>query len=412
MKDYRSIKIEDYTYDLPEERIAKYPKKNRDESKLLHFSDGEISTSIFKDLPDLLKTDDLLVFNNAKVIQARLAFQKETGANIEIFCLEPHEPADYNLAFQATGQSEWKCLVGNLKKWKSDYLYKNIEINGLNYQIGAKKVGASGNAVIVKFEWYDVDSECLCSSLTFGDILENIGSTPLPPYLNRKAEKEDKNRYQTVYAKQKGSVAAPTAGLHFTDNVFEKLGKKGIKTKEVTLHVSAGTFRPVQSETIEGHEMHEEHFEIKMYVLEQLINHSGRVISVGTTSVRTLESLYWMGVKLINNESEPFAISQWEAYEMAKDIDLKTSLGTIKSYMVKNELTVLLASTRIIIVPGYDFKVIKGLVTNFHQPQSTLLLLIAGVIGNKWKDVYDYALANDYRFLSYGDSSLFFIDEK
>ncbi len=409
MKDYRSIRIEDYTYELPDNRIAKYPKENRDESKLLHFEEGEISTSIFKNLPDLLKSDDLLVFNNAKVIQARLAFQKETGANIEIFCLEPHEPADYNLAFQATGQCEWKCLVGNLKKWKSDYLYKNIEINGLNYQIGAKKVGTSGNAVIIKFEWYDVDSECLCSSLAFGDILENIGSTPLPPYLNRKAEKEDKNRYQTVYAKQKGSVAAPTAGLHFTDNVFETLNVKGIITAEVTLHVSAGTFRPVQSETIEGHEMHEEHFEIKIDVLELLINHSGRVISVGTTSVRTLESLYWMGVKLINNESEPFVINQWEAYEMPENIDLKTSLGAIKNYMEQNKLTVLPASTRIIIVPGYDFKVIKGLVTNFHQPQSTLLLLIAAVIGNKWKEVYNYALANDYRFLSYGDSSLFMV---
>ncbi len=409
MKDFKSIRIEDYTYNLPEERIAKYPKEKRDESNLLHFADDTIKTTAFKKLPELLNSEDLLVFNNAKVIQARMAFKKETGANIEIFCLEPYQPADYNLAFQATGQCEWKCLVGNLKKWKEGYLRKTIEINGIEYELRASKLAASGNAVIISFEWQVFDSEVVVRGLTFGEILENTGSTPLPPYLNRKAEKADKDRYQTVYAKQKGSVAAPTAGLHFTEKVFKNLTEKGIKTQEVTLHVSAGTFRPVKSNTIEGHEMHEEHFEIKMEVLDQLLKNTGRVISVGTTSVRTLESLYWIGVKLINKEPEPFLISQWEVYEKNGDIDLQTSFGAIKRYMEINQITILPASTRIIIVPGYKFKVINGLVTNFHQPQSTLLLLIAAVIGQKWKDVYNYALANNYRFLSYGDSSLFFL---
>ena len=406
MSDYKNIRIEDYTYDLPDERIARYPKKNRDESKLLHFKHKNIVTTVFKSLPDLLSANDLLIFNNAKVIQARLAFKKETGASIEIFCLEPHQPADYNLAFQAKEKAQWKCLVGNLKKWKSGRLTKMIEIDGKAYNLAARQIAKAGNAVIIGFEWQMVDNQGDIDVLTFGEILERTGSTPLPPYLNRKAEKEDKDSYQTVYAKQKGSVAAPTAGLHFTDSVFGELEKKGIRKQELTLHVSAGTFRPVQSETIEGHDMHEEHFEVSIDMLEAVLNQTDRVISVGTTSVRTLESLYWMGVKLINKEPDPFLISQWEVYEKNGNVDLQMSFGAIKSYMEENQQTILPASTRIIIVPGYHFKVINGLVTNFHQPQSTLLLLIAAVIGNKWKEVYEYALANDYRFLSYGDSSL------
>jgi len=300
-------------------------------------------------------------------------------------------------------------MVGNLKKWKTGLLYKNIGIRGNSYRLEAEKTGTSGNAVIIRFKWQCVDSKGVIPELSFGDILENTGSTPLPPYLNRKAEQEDKNRYQTVYAKQKGSVAAPTAGLHFTNEVFNELKKKSISKYEVTLHVSAGTFRPVKSETIEGHEMHEEHFEVEISTLDRLLNHTGRIFAVGTTSVRTLESLYWMGVKLVNNETDCFVINQWEVYEKGKDIDLQTSFKAIKHYMEQNELHVLQATTRIIIVPGYKFEVVKGLVTNFHQPQSTLLLLIAAVVGDKWKDVYSYALANDYRFLSYGDSSLLMV---
>ena len=409
MEEYKNIRIADYTYHLPDERIAKYPKENRDESKLLYLEGKSIKTEEFKKLPDLLESNDLLVFNNAKVIQARLAFKKETGAHIEIFCLEPHNPADYNLAFQEKEQCEWKCMVGNLKKWKAGSLYKNIGINGVSYRLAAEKTGASGNAVLIRFKWQHVDNKRDVEDISFGDILENTGSTPLPPYLNRKAEQEDKDRYQTVYAKQKGSVAAPTAGLHFTGGVFDQLQKKNIKREEVTLHVSAGTFRPVKSETIDGHEMHEEHFEITINTLDHFLNHAGRILAVGTTSVRTLESLYWMGVKLIDSEKDPFLINQWEVYKKRSDIDLTTSFAAIKSYMEQIQLTALQATTRIIIVPGYQFKVIKGLVTNFHQPQSTLLLLIAAVVGENWKDVYSYALANDYRFLSYGDSSLFFV---
>lgn len=404
MEDYKNIRIEDYTYQLPDDRIAKYPKERRDESKLLHFTNEAINSFEFKHLPELLEEDDLLVFNNAKVIQARLAFKKETGAKIEIFCLEPHKPADYNLAFQAKGQSEWKCMVGNLKKWKTGSLYKNIGINGHSYRVEAQKVDSFENAVIVKFIWKSLDKEN-SNELSFGDILENIGNTPLPPYLNRKVEKEDKDRYQTIYAKQKGSVAAPTAGLHFTDNVLSNLEKKGIQTQQITLHVSAGTFRPVKSETIEGHDMHEEHFEISLNCINNLLKRKGRIVAVGTTSVRTLESLYWIGVKLISKEEDAFSISQWEVYNKGEQTTLNEALEAIKSYIEKEELDIIQAVTRIIIVPGYKFKVIKGLVTNFHQPQSTLLLLIAAIVGLKWKEIYNYALDNNYRFLSYGDSS-------
>lgn len=406
-KNYKNIRIEDYSYQLQEEKIAKYPKAKRDESKLLHLKNDLIETATFKQLTELLEPSDLLVFNNAKVIQARLGFNKETGAGIEIFCLEPHQPSDYNIAFQANERCEWKCLVGNLKKWKDGKLYKNIEINGVSYRLEAERTGSEGNAVIIEFKWQCVDKKHDGTLLSFGEILENTGTTPLPPYLNRKAEIEDKTRYQTIYAKNKGSVAAPTAGLHFTENVFKSLKEKGINSQNITLHVSAGTFRPVKSETIEGHEMHEEHFEIEKSCLENLINHKGRFIAVGTTSVRTLESLYWMGVKLIKKMKVPFKVSQWEVYEQTSEIKLSEALMELKLYMDSNNLTVLQATTRIIIVPGYNFKVISGLVTNFHQPQSTLLLLIAAVIGDKWKDVYHYALTNNYRFLSYGDSSLF-----
>jgi len=405
----KNISIKDYTYQLPDEKIAKFPLENRDDSKLLYRQNSGIKNIKFKNLPGLLKKDDLLVFNNAKVIQARLAFKKETGANIEIFCLEPHKPADYNLSFQSINRCEWKCLVGNLKKWKTGSLRKEIEINNHKYIIEAKKIEQNGTSVIIGFSWHSLDF--LNQEISFADILEQTGKTPLPPYLNREAEKSDKIRYQTVYAKQKGSVAAPTAGLHFTDNVFNELDANGIKKLELTLHVSAGTFRPVKSETIEGHTMHEEHFRLEKSFLEQLIKQKGRVLAVGTTSVRTLESLYWLGVKLLENPDiiEGLVIGQWEVYSMNKNISLKDSLFALIKYLENKETDFLEAVTQIIIVPGYKFQVIDGLITNFHLPQSTLLLLIAAVVGDGWKKIYDYALTNDFRFLSYGDSSLFWV---
>ena len=409
IEDYQNISIEHFTYHLPDERIAKYPLKNRDDSKLLFFDKGIIKHTRFKKLPDLLKKHDLLVFNNAKVIQARLNFYKDTGAKIEIFCLEPHDPADYNLAFQAKGRAQWKCMVGNLKKWKSGKLNKQITISGKNYTLSAEKAGQLENSVIIEFNWKPESIEE--EHITFGDILDIAGKTPLPPYLNREAVAEDKNTYQTIYAKKEGSVAAPTAGLHFTDSLIIDLKDRGIDTLELTLHVGAGTFRPVKSKTIGGHEMHEEHFRVEKSFLQKLIDHSGRIIAVGTTSVRTLESLYYLGVKLIENPSSGLVIGQWEAYSLPDKYTVKQSFEALLNYMDKQGDEYLDALTRIIIVPGYNFKVIDGLITNFHQPQSTLLLLIASIIGEKWKDVYRYALDNDFRFLSYGDSSLFFVDK-
>jgi S-adenosylmethionine:tRNA ribosyltransferase-isomerase len=404
-KAYKNIKIEDFNYPLDESRIAKYPEGSRDESKLLSYDGLNINTFQFKQLPELLQENDLLVFNNAKVIQARLDFCKATGAQIEIFCLEPHLPADYNLAFQVHEECQWKCLVGNLKKWKSGVLVKHIHINDIEYTIEARHIDGTTNAEIIQFKWYRTDIKIDNEHISFGDILESVGSTPLPPYLNREAESSDKIRYQTVYARQKGSVAAPTAGLHFTEEVFDAMATKGISKEYITLHVGAGTFRPVKSPTIDGHEMHEEHFEISRETLEHLLEHEGRIISVGTTSARTLESIHRIGAKLIRNEDKPFQVSQWEVYEKPFQMNFKESMQAIIEYMDKNQVQQLKASTSIIIVPGYQFKTIKGLITNFHQPQSTLLLLIAAAIGEAWHQVYDYALQNDYRFLSYGDSS-------
>lgn len=407
--EFKNIAIKDYNYVLPDEKIAKYPKESRDESKLLYAEGNRLETYQFKQLPDILENSDLLIFNNARVIQARLEFFKETGAHIEIFCLEPHHPADYNLAFQVTDTCTWKCLVGNLKRWKNNKLQKKICINQTNYTIEATKISKTSNAEIIQFNWQASAIQSDNSKITFGDILENIGNTPLPPYLNRKAEFEDKTRYQTIYAAQEGSVAAPTAGLHFTENVLRSLKNKGIGTETITLHVSAGTFRPVKSQTIEGHEMHMEHFQINDTALKRIIDHKGRIIAVGTTSARTLESLHRIGLKLMNQEENPFEISQWEVYEKPDNTNYRDSFNAIINYLEINNLRELQASTSIIIIPGYQFKVIQGLITNFHQPKSTLLLLIAAAVGEKWREIYNYTLANDYRFLSYGDSSLLII---
>lgn len=393
-----NIRIDDYSYELPDHRIAKYPLDQRDQSQLLVYHKGEISKDQFFNIDQYIDSNTTCVFNNTKVIQARLKFYKETGAQIEIFCLEPIAPSDYVLAFQQTEKITWKCIVGNLKKWKDKELKKTIRIKNIEIVLKATKVSSEGNAQIIEFTWNN-------SEFTFSEILENIGLTPIPPYLNRESEGIDKDRYQTIYSKLKGSVAAPTAGLHFTDQVLGRLNEKQINLEEVTLHVGAGTFKPVKSETIDEHEMHTEHFVIRIESIKNLIN-SKKILAVGTTSVRTIESLYWLGVKLLQNKNWDSHISQWESYGLFNTYSKEESLKAILNYMQANAIQELHASTQIMIFPGYSFKMVDLLITNFHQPKSTLLLLIGAFIGIDWKEVYDFALNNNFRFLSYGDSSL------
>ncbi len=400
MINTKDIAIEEYNYPLPDERIAKYPLPQRDQSKLLIYRKGDISEKQFTDLPEALSADSLIVFNNTKVIQARMHFYKATGARIEIFCLEPHIPNDYNLSFQSTSECSWVCMIGNAKKWKEDTLFKNIEINGRQLTIEAHRVATEGKSQIVRFVWDD-------PQITFAEILDAIGELPIPPYLNRDTQESDKETYQTVYSKIEGSVAAPTAGLHFTDRVFDALKSKGITTQEVTLHVGAGTFQPVKSEKIAQHEMHTEFISVEKAFLQKLINHQGPVVAVGTTSVRTLESLYYIGVNLLNGVDDMMRVLQWQPYQAAeKTISKNEALQAIIDYLTANELDQLHSATQIMIAPGYQFRIVDAIVTNFHQPQSTLLLLISACIGQDWKRVYDYALQHDFRFLSYGDSSL------
>lgn len=393
-----NIRIEEFSYELPDSKIAKYPLQERDQSNLLAYNQGDVKKDSFKNLDKYIEPNTSFVFNNTKVIQARLQFFKRTGAKIEIFCLEPIEPSDYVLAFQQTHKVTWKCIVGNLKKWKSGSLSKKISIGNTEIELKAAKLYGEGNAHIIEFSWDN-------RNFSFSEILENIGETPIPPYLNRDSEEIDKDRYQTIYSKLKGSVAAPTAGLHFTDQIIEKLKEKSVSIEEVTLHVGAGTFKPVKTETIDAHEMHTEHFIITKKTIENLIK-SNKIVSVGTTSVRTIESLYWLGVKLIEQDNTEFHITQWEAYKLKNDIDKNESLTAILDYLTNNNLAEIQASTQIMIYPGYSFKMVDVLITNFHQPKSTLLLLIAAFIGDNWKNVYDFALNNDFRFLSYGDSSI------
>ena len=401
MSAHKNIKISDFSYELPDSKIAKYPLANRDESKLLVFKDGKISESDFKNSPDFLPEQAQLVFNNTRVIHARLFFRKETGSKIEIFCLEPIEPADYQIAFQQTKQTTWKCMVGNLKKWKGEILRQTIDISGKTVVLSAEKVEQEGNPVVVRFFWDQ--------PFSFAEIIEHTGILPIPPYLNRETEETDEETYQTVYAKIDGSVAAPTAGLHFTDSVFETLKTKGISTHEITLHVGAGTFQPVKAETLSGHTMHREMVIISEKIIRSLYENPEKIIAVGTTSVRSLESLYWLGLQLQNGlfNTEKPEVLQWEPYETESKISLKKSLENILGYLEKNKFGQIRFSTQIIILPGYQFKVIEGMFTNFHQPQSTLLLLISAFLGNNWKEIYDYALANNFRFLSYGDSNLY-----
>ncbi|MGM9745332.1 MAG: S-adenosylmethionine:tRNA ribosyltransferase-isomerase [Candidatus Cryptobacteroides sp.] len=397
-----NINIKDYNYELPDSRIAKYPLEERDQSKLLEFRDSCITEHIFRDLPGLLPDNAIMVFNDTKVVPARLHFRRESGASIEVFCLEPHLPVEYNVNFASTGQCEWRCIVGNVKKWKGDVLRldnpdgdESVSLMNLR----AELVERQGETSIVRFLWDN--------GAAFSAVLEACGRIPIPPYLNRDTESIDSERYQTLYAKYRGSVAAPTAGLHFTDAVLEAIRNRGIDTETVCLHVGAGTFLPVKSDNVAEHKMHREPFSVSLDFLMKLRHGGHQVIAVGTTSVRTLESLYYVGVGIIE-EGEAKDVDQWAPYAREYDYSLEESLDAIIDYLKARGETSLRVGTRIIIVPGFRFRVVDVLVTNFHQPQSTLLLLISAFIGGEWKPIYEYALAHSFRFLSYGDSSLLF----
>ena len=392
------LHIGSYHYDLPDERIARYPLARRDQSKLLVFDGRVMQSRLFCDLPQLLSNRDLLVFNNTKVVRARLVFHKSTGARIEIFCLEPVDPADYAMAFQQTGQSVWKCIVGNLKKWKGGVL--SAQSNGL--ELHARILSSENQSHQIEFEW--------TPGVRFGEILESFGDIPIPPYLHRESEPLDIERYQTVYSKFEGSVAAPTAGLHFTPELFSVLREKQVMLDEVTLHVGAGTFKPVQEEAIVHHEMHEERFSVSLATLRRIYANPGSVVAVGTTSVRTLESLYYIGLQVIEDASRlkgPLRVQQWEPYQNHALVSVSEVMRQLIETMETHRMDRLVASTQIMIVPGYRFRLVRKLITNFHQPQSTLLLLIGAFIGNDWQRVYRYALDNNFRFLSYGDSCFF-----
>ena len=397
----KHIHISDYQYPLPDERIAKFPIAQRDHSKLLVYRHGEVGEDVFYHLPDYLPKGSLMVFNNTKVIQARMHFRKSTGALIEVFLLEPAEPSDYELMFQTSGHCAWYCLVGNLKKWKEGTLERQCIMHNAQCTIKATRGPIHGTSYRIDFDW-DGDA-------SFAEVIDAMGELPIPPYLNRETQESDKTTYQTVYSKIKGSVAAPTAGLHFTEQVLQSIDAAGIDREELTLHVGAGTFKPVKSEEIEGHEMHTEFISVRRSTIQKLIDHDGAAIAVGTTSVRTLESLYYMGLKVMQNPAlseEQLHVMQWEPYEEVRDVPAVESLQALGDWMDARGLEVLHSSTQIIIAPGYDYHIVKMLVTNFHQPQSTLLLLVSALVKGDWRKIYDYALAHDFRFLSYGDSSL------
>ena len=413
----KNIHIADYNYNLPDERIAKFPLAERDASKLLIYNQGKVSEDVFSSLPKYLPTGALMVFNNTKVIQARLHFRKASiegiqGALIEVFCLEPALPNDYQLNFSQKGSVQWYCLVGNLKKWKEGKLFRTIEMpNGEQVTLACERMGLHGTSHIIEFSWN--------GNYTWAELLDAVGELPIPPYLNRETQESDKTTYQTVYSKIKGSVAAPTAGLHFTERVLQALDEAGIDREELTLHVGAGTFKPVKSEEIGGHDMHTEHIAVRRQTIEKLIAHGGEAIAVGTTSVRTLESLYYMGILAMQGK-EDLHVPQWMPYEEKTTADGQQSteiaqrvgwstvncLQALLAYMDQHHLDVLHSSTQIIIAPGYEYHIVRRMVTNFHQPQSTLLLLVSAFLKGDWRKVYDYALSHDFRFLSYGDSSL------
>lgn len=402
MEDTKHIKISEFNYPLPDERIAKFPLATRDQSKLLVYRHGEVNEDVFTSLPQYLESGELMIFNNTKVIQARLHFRKETGALIEVFCLEPIQPNDYVLSFQQTRRCSWLCMIGNLKKWKEGTLSRIVNVKGKQIVLSATRGECKGTSHWIDFSWDD-------DTITFADLLEVAGELPIPPYLNRETQESDKETYQTVYSKIKGSVAAPTAGLHFTERVLSALKDKGVDLEEVTLHVGAGTFKPVKSEEIEGHEMHTEYISVNKTTIEKLIAHHGEAVAVGTTSVRTLESLYYIGVTISQNpdaSQEDLHVKQWQPYESNPTLSTTEALQCILDYMNRHGLDALHTSTQIIIAPGYEYKIVKRMVTNFHQPQSTLLLLVSAFVKGDWRNIYDYALSHDFRFLSYGDSSL------
>ncbi len=396
------IRIEEFNYPLPDERIAKFPLTKRDESKLLVYRNGKIDEAVFKQLSDYLPQGSMLVYNNTRVIQARMLFQKETGAQIEVFCLEPVIPHDYALVFQQTESCSWLCLVGNLKKWKEGALHKTIRMDDKEVVLSAERIKTTGDSHLIRFSWNN-------PQVTFAELLDAAGILPIPPYLHRETRESDLQTYQTVYSKIKGSVAAPTAGLHFTPEVLAGLDAKGFTREEVTLHVGAGTFKPVKSEVIGDHEMHTEFISVRRSAIENIRTNLGRIIAVGTTSVRTLESLYYMGRTLVNNPdatSEELVVTQWTPYHDTEEVTAHEALTALLDYLDRNQTDTLLSATQIMIAPGYEFKIVKGIITNFHQPKSTLLLLISAFVNGNWKSIYNYALDNDFRFLSYGDSSL------
>lgn len=407
----QDIQIQQYNYDLPDDRIAKYPLKERDASKLLlRRSDGQIQEDKFLNIAKYIKEGSLMVFNNTKVIQARLHFQKATGAQIEIFCLEPHTPCDYQQSFSSTEGVSWICLVGNLKKWKEGLLERSIQVNGNPLTLIAERIGANKQGVEIRFRWNN-------PSVTWSEVLESIGELPIPPYLNRETEESDLQTYQTIYSKIKGSVAAPTAGLHFTESVLSALKAKGVERSEVTLHVGAGTFKPVKSEQLKGHDMHAEWISVSRQTIERLLAHDAKCVAVGTTSVRTVESLYYIGVRLkeartknIPVTDDVLRIPQWYPYEYANressPLSPQEALQEVLHYLEEQELSTLHSSTQIIIAPGYTYNIVKTIITNFHQPQSTLLLLVSAFVEGNWRSIYNYAKEHDFRFLSYGDSSI------
>ncbi len=405
----KELSIKDFTYNLPDDRIAKYPLPERDQSKLLLYRNQQITEDTYQNIADYIPANSFLIFNNTKVVEARLLFEKLNGGKIEIFCLEPHEQyPDITSAMLQKGKVWWKCLVGGAKKWKEGSLISRIEkYDFTEIVLTANKVEQLSDCFIIELSWDD-------SNLSFAELLHIAGAIPLPPYLNRSVEESDKERYQTIYAKHDGSVAAPTAGLHFTTRVFDKLAAKNIRHDFVTLHVGAGTFKPVKSETMQDHEMHAEFIDVSKAFITRLLSYLDQtVITIGTTSLRTIESLYWLGVKTKMDPSikkEELQITQWEPYELVSDnISAKEALASLLLWMEENKTERLITKTQIIIAPGYQFKIIHALITNFHQPQSTLLLLVSAITGNDWRKIYNYAIENDFRFLSYGDGSLLWL---
>lgn len=397
MENHSQYSIADFDYNLPEAKIAKYPLQQRDRSKLLVYRNGEISDEAFIDAPNFLSSHSLLVFNNTRVIHARMSFYKKTGARIEVFCLEPVEPAAYETIFLQRDFCVWKCIVGNAKKWKQDVLELHTQINGKKVVVAAEQIEKQDDAFRIRFSWQ--------ADVSFSEILESVGEVPIPPYLQRKTESIDSDRYQTIYAQHEGSVAAPTAGLHFTDEVLARISAKHIEQKQVVLHVGAGTFKPVQQDDFRNHAMHRECCIVSKEVIRSIIN-APQCIAVGTTSVRTLESLYWLGVKLLHYNRFISELDQWDAYELPQDVSVETSCNALLAYLEKEGIDSVSAYTQLMIMPGYTFRVVDAMFTNFHQPKSTLLLLVAAFVGEDWKKIYTHALQSEYRFLSYGDSML------